>query len=186
MFEFILSLKTDVVLFGLCSPFPQNLQSSSSHHTSPSLASPRTCRMKAMQPSKTLCDPDLLTCPAPSPTVLCALRSLATLDCHRHGCTQLLSPPRLWCHGPSSLESLPLVYAFPENFSASFRAISHFPLCPFNQDGTPEWFACPSSLLLSYPLAYLPDSLAPKQEHLQGRFMPSHPCYPQGCSQLCS
>ena len=133
----------------------------------------------------TLCDPDFLTCPVLSPAVLHALGSLATQNCLPHGCKQLLSPPRLWWHGLSSLENLSLVYPFPDNFSPSFRATSHCPFWPFNQDGTPEWLTYPSSLLLSYPLAYLLDSLAPKQEHLQGRFLPFHPCYPWGCIQLC-
>ena len=149
------------------------------------LQSPSAVILEPMQPSKTLCDPDFLTCPFLSPAVLHALGSLATLDCRPHGCKQLLSPPRLWWHGLSSLESLSLVYPFPENFSPSFRATSHCPFWLFNQDGTPEWLAYPSSLLLSYPLAYLLDSLAPKQEHLQGRFLPFHPCYPWRCIQLC-
>ena len=59
------------------------------------LQSPSAVILEPMQQSKTLCDPDFLSCPASSPAVLRALGSLATLDCLPHGCAQLLSPPGL-------------------------------------------------------------------------------------------
>ena len=120
------------------------------------------CGLKPTQPFKTLRNLDLLTCPASLLPVLYApapsypgLPPMWLLSPLRPLLPQSLQPGKfIPCH-------------FPGNFVPSCWAISHVPFWPFNQNGTPEQPACPSSLLLSYPPAYLLASLPPHRNVLR-------------------